>query len=156
MEQEKRTLQAFSYLFLLLAVVNLILLIIPIAQGEFSVAALMEQVKLQTPDVPDSVENLTRILLIVAISIAAISILMLVYMGYMGLRQYQGKPTGTSHITIAKICFVVMIIASISAFLSAVNGPLKSWDNWVGLLTNLCSVLITGMYIKAAKSLKAE
>lgn len=150
MEQHRKTLHAFSTLFLILAAVSLVTLIIPFAQGEFTVEHTMSQIT--TPDVS---EGLVRGSIIGVLAFAALSILALLYMGVTGLRQYNGKPTGTAHIKIAKVCLVFLFISLFAMVFSLVNNPNRGWDDWVGLCTSLGSVLIAFMYIKAAKALKA-
>lgn len=142
-ETNQSALFAFSVLFLILAAVSLINLIVPLVNGELSVAYMMQ--------LTGSAENIVRIVLIVTIALAVLSILALTYMGIMGLRQSKGLHTGSAHIVIATIILVFLVIALILEAISFFTSPVK---DWIGFFTSLSSVVVTVIYIRAAKALK--
>lgn len=142
-EQERRNLRVFSILFFVLAAIDAADIIIILAGGELNAAQIAEQAQVS--------ESLARASAAVVIGIAILSILILVYLGWMGLRQYSGKTTATSHITIAKICVAFLVIGLIVSVLSIINSPAK---DWIDLCTALAGVCIGMSYIRAAISVK--
>lgn len=141
--QDKKNLKILSILFLVLAALNVVSVIASYALGELSPAYLMEKTQVS--------ESLARTSVTVVIVIAALSVLVLAYLGLMGLRQCKGKPTGKSHITLAKICMAFLFINVLSCLLSTINAP---GDNWVDLCSSVASVIIGFAYIRLARSIK--
>lgn len=144
MEQTNRILYVCSTLFLLLAVLSVVTLVASFASGEMNVTTLAETAGVS--------EDLVKPVYIATIIFAVLSILALLYMGLMGLRQAQGKPTGSAHITIAIVCTVFLAIALIFELINFFNAPKK---DWVGLCTCLASVFFAVYYIRSAKALKS-
>lgn len=145
MDQDRKILWAFSTLFLILAVLNVINLIATFAGGELTVPVIA--------DAAATTQQMARISIIIVTVFVALEVLVLVYLGLMGLRQANGKPTGKSHIVIAKICMVFLVLALIIVIISFINAPGK---DWIALCSALASVLFCVYYIRAAQHLLAQ
>lgn len=141
---DRKNLRIFSILFLVFAAIEAIDLIIFLTGEGIDTAALAQQAQVS--------ESFARTTAAVVIALGALSTLVLLYLGLMGLRQSKGQTTSSSHITIAKICMVFLVIVLISALVNVVSSPTK---DWLELFSSMASVAIGLIYIRSAKNLQA-
>lgn len=139
-EQERKNLRIFSILFLILAAADVVNLIATFALGDWSVSAITQRA--------ETTAGLARTSIIVVVTVVALEVLVLLYLGLMGLRQCNGKPVASTHITIAKVALVFLVLALILVAISFFSDPQK---DWVALCTATASVLFGFCYIRSAK-----
>ena len=146
MEEHKKNLKITSYVIIILAIFNIVLMGIGFATGELRENAkkLMEESISQTEEVYEEVIDMTVNGTIVA---STIGVLFDLYLGIAGLRQAKGTSKGKANIILAIIIFVIALIGLIPMIVSLA----KNQTNISSLFSELAGLLIMFYYIRYAK-----
>ncbi len=153
MEEHKKNLKITSYVIIILAIFNMVLMGINFATGELRENAkkLTEEYVSQTEGASEELggmeDKVVDMAVYGAIGVTAIGVLFDVYLGIAGLRQANGTSKGKANIILATIVFVVALIGLIPMIGSLAKNP----TNISSLFSSLLGLIIMFYYIRYAK-----
>ena len=158
MEENKKNLKITSYVIIILAIINIVLMGINFATGELRENAkkLTEESISQTEGASEELGGMEDKVVDMAvygtIGGAAIGILFDVYLGVAGLRQVKGTSKGKANIILATIVFVIGLIGLIPMIMSVT----KDQTTISSLVSSLAGLIIMFYYIRYAKKVVEE
>ena len=158
MEESKKNLKVTSYVIIVLAIVNVILLGIGFATGELRENAkkLTEESISQTEGASAELggmeERVVDMAVYGTIGATAIGVLFDVYLGIAGLRQANGTSKGKANIILATIVLVIALIGLIPMIISLT----KDQTSISSLFSSLAGLIIMFYYIRYAKKVVEE
>ena len=153
MEENKKNLKVTSYVIIILAIFNIVLMGIGFATGELRESAekLAEESISQTEGASEELGEMKDKIVDMAvygtIGAAVIGVLFDVYLGIAGLRQANGTSKGKVNIILATIVFVLAIIGLIPMIISLT----KDQTNISSLFSSLLGLIIMFYYIRYAR-----
>ena len=153
MEESKKNLKVASYVIIVLAIVNVIILGIGFANGqlkkdiEASVEQSMQESGASTTEVEESYDIIFNATLYGTIGATALGVLLDVYLGIKGLHQSEGKIKGKGNIVWAKIIFVLSVISLVMSIIPLTKGQVSVSS----FISSLAGAIIIFYYLKYAK-----
>ena len=154
MEENKKNLKITSYIIIILAIFNILLLGIGFANGQLKqeVEDIVQDTMTESGASPEEVEQshdlVFNLSFYAIIGGTAINVLLDVYLGIKGLRQSEGKGKGKANIVWARLIIVFTIISTIMSITSPSRGRIP-----VAAITN---ILIVYYYMSCAKKVLEE
>lgn len=146
MEKQKSTLINASAFFYGLAVLDIVQLVRALLNGSLKVDAAVTGIS------EPAAQTVVTVTVIVLLALSSIGMLLKLFLAIKGVRQAQGKGgNGRSHITLAKIMFVLLIIVLIGT----ISDVSKGAQNWFSLVSPVLSLIAAFFYIKSATALRA-
>ena len=158
MNDNKQNLKITSYIIIILAIVNIVLMGIEFANGQLRENAekLTEQSIIQTEGASEELGDVKGTVVDMAvygtIGATAIGVLFDVYLGIAGLRQAKGTSKGKVNIILATIVFVLACIGLISMIISLT----KDQTSISSLVSSIAGLIIMFCYIRYARKVVAE
>lgn len=137
MEKEKKDLQVWGYLLIILSLIDFSKIIRAFVRGDFDI----EKYK----DVP---AQFAQIGIIVIIAVLVIMGLIKIFLGIKGVQQSKGTYKGNAHRIISKIVLVILILIFIAVL--AVMIKSNTFD-YVYLFSSFVDILIVCLYLRATK-----
>ncbi len=153
MEEHKKNLKITSYIIIILAIINIVLIGIEFATGELRENAkkLTEESISQTEGASEELggmeEKVVDIAVYGTIGGTVIGVLFDVYLGIAGLRQAKGTSKGKANIILATIVFALAIIGLIPMIISLT----KDQTNISSLFSSVLGLIIMFYYIRYAR-----
>ena len=153
MEEHKKNLKITSYVIIILAIFNIVLMGINFATGELRENAkkLTEESISQTEGASEELggneDKVVDMAVYGVIGITAIGVLFDLYLGIAGLRQANGTSKGKANIILATIVFVLALIGLVLMIISLT----KDQTSISSLISSLASLIIMFYYIRYAK-----
>ena len=158
MEDNKKNLKVTSYVIIILAIVNIVLMGISFADGELKENATklaeesISQVEGTSEELVEIKDRVVDIAVYGVIGATAVGVLVDLYLGIAGLRQAKGTSKGKANIILAIIIFVLAVMGLIPMIVSVV----KDQTAISSIFSNLASLLIIFYYIKYARKVVEE
>ena len=158
MEENKKNLKITSYVIIILAIFNIVLMGINFATGELRENAkkLTEEYVSQTEGASAELSGVEDKVVDMAvygtIGVVAIGVLFDVYLGIAGLRQAKGTSKGKVNIILATIVFVLALIGLIPMIISLT----KNQTSISSLFSSVLGLIIMLYYIRYAKKVVEE
>ncbi len=156
MEENKKNLKITSYVIIILAIFNIVLMGINFATGELrDNARKLTEESIQAEGATESEEvegNVVDMAVYGTIGATAIGVLFDVYLGIAGLRQAKGASKGKLNIILATIVFVLALIGLIPMIISLT----KNQTSISSLVSSLLGLVIMFYYISYAKKVVNE
>ncbi len=158
MNDNKQNLKITSYIIIILAIVNIVLMGIEFANGQLRENAekLTEESIIQTEgaseELGDVKGTVVDIAVYGAIGVTAIGVLFDVYLGIAGLHQANGTSKGKVNIILATIVFVLACIGLITMIISLTKGQ----TSYSSLISSVAGLIIMFCYIRYARKVVAE
>ena len=150
MEENKKNLKITSYVIIILAIVNVVLVGIDFANGTLKanvdqqIEESINQTEGATQEMKDTVTNMA---LYGTIGATAFGVLFDLYFGIAGLRQANGTSKGKANIILATIVFVLALIGLVTMI-----GPMTKGQTAVSsFVSSLLGLVIMLFYIIYAK-----
>lgn len=141
MEQSKKNLKIYSWLFIFLGAWDILTLFLNYLDGQFNIGKIATTAKIS--------ESLAQtgviIVLVIAIAIALVKF----YVGFKGLNQVNGKSKSKGYLTILKVILVFEIIYFVLSIISIFSGKF----NWSDFFGTLATIVIVWDFLKTAKNL---
>jgi len=137
----KKDLKIVGWVFLFLALVDVVNLLVDYFDGFYAVENIMDMAG------NDVTESVAKIAAIIAISITVIAMLIKVFFGVKAIKQANGTTKSTSHIVLAKIILVISVILAVIMVISLIQNAATIFD----LIVALANIVIYASYIQAAK-----
>ncbi len=153
MEEHKKNLKITSYIIIILAILNIVLMGIRFATGELRENAkkLTEESISQTEGASEELDGMEEKVVDMAvygtIGGVAIGVLFDVYLGIAGLHQAKGTSKGKANIILATIVFVIGLIGLIPMIISLT----KDQTSISSIFSSLAGLIIMFYYIRYAK-----
>ena len=153
MEESKKNLKVTSYVIIVLAIVNVILLGIGFATGqlkneaEAKIQETMQESGASAAEIEESHDIILNATLYGTIGGIALGVLLDVYLGIKGLHQSEGKIKGKGNIVWAKIIFVLSIISIAMSIIPLTKGQVSVSS----FISSLAGAIIIFYYLKYAK-----
>ncbi len=153
MEEHKKNLKITSYVIIILAIFNIVLMGISFATGELRENAkkLTEEYVSQTEGASEELGGMEDKVVDVAvygtIGVTAIGVLFDVYLGIAGLRQANETSKGKANIILATIVFVIGLIGLIPMIISLT----KDQTSISSLCSSVLGLIIMFYYIRYAR-----
>ena len=158
MDDNKQNLKITSYIIIILAIINIVLMGIGFANGQLRENAekLTEETINQTEGASNELgemkETVVNMAVYGTIGATAIGVIFDLYLGIAGLRQAKGTSKGKANIILATIVFVIALIGLIPMIISLT----KDQTAISSLFSSLAGLVIMFYYIKYAKKVITE
>ena len=153
MEEHKKNLKITSYVIIILAIFNIVLMGINFATGELRENAkkLTEESISQTEGASEELggveDKVVDMAVYGTIGVAAVGVLFEVYLGIAGLRQANGTSKGKANIILATIIFVLALIGLIPMIISMT----KQQTSISSIFSSVLGLIIMFYYIRYAR-----
>ena len=153
MEEHKKNLKITSYVIIILAIFNIVLMGISFATGELRENAkkLTEESISQTEGASEELggveDKVVDMAVYGTIGVAAVGVLFDVYLGIAGLRQANGTSKGKANIILATIIFVLALIGLIPMIISMT----KQQTSISSIFSSVLGLIIMFYYIRYAR-----
>ena len=149
MEEHKKNLKITSYVIIILAIFNIVLMGISFATGELRENAkkLTQESISQTKELGGMENKVVDMAVYGTIGVAAIGVLFDVYLGIAGLRQANGTSKGKANIILATIVFVLALIGWIPMIISLT----KEQTSISSIFSSVLGLIIMFYYIRYAR-----
>ena len=158
MEEHKKNLKITSYVIIILAIFNIVLMGISFATGELRENAkkLTEESISQTEGASEELggveDKVVDMAVYGTIGVAAVGVLFDVYLGIAGLRQANGTSKGKANIILATIVFGLALIGLIPMIISMT----KQQTSISSIFSSVLGLIIMFYYIRYAKKVVEE
>ena len=153
MDNNKQNLKITSYIIIILAIINIVLMGIDFANGHLreNAAKLTEESISQTEGAAEELggmeEKVVDIAVYGALGVTAIGVLFDLYLGIAGLRQANGTSKGKANIILATIVFVLALIGLIPMIISLT----KDQTSISSIFSSVLGLIIMFYYIRYAR-----
>ena len=158
MEENKKNLKVTSYVIIILAIFNLVLMGIGFATGEIRQNAenlateSISQIEGSSEDLDAMKGTVVDFTVYGTIGAATIGVLFDLYLGIAGLRQAKGTSKGRLNIILATIVFILACIGLVTMIVPLI----KNQTSISSIFSSLASLLILFYYIRYAKKVVDE
>ena len=158
MDNNKQNLKITSYIIIILAIINIVLMGIDFANGHLreNAAKLTEesisQTEIASEELSEIKEKVANMAVYGTLGATAIGVIFDLYLGIAGLRQAKGTSKGKANIILATIVFVMALIGLIPMIFSLT----KDQTSISSLFSSLAGLIIMFYYIKYAKKVISE
>lgn len=153
MEENKKNLKVTSYVIIILAIFNIVLMGIGYATGDLRENAKklteesISQTEVASEELGGNEEKVVNMAVYGTIGAAAIGVLFDVYLGIAGLRQANGTSKGKANIILATIVFVLALIGLIPMIISLT----KDQTSISSIFSSVLGLIIMFYYIRYAR-----
>ena len=154
MEEHKKNLKIISYVIIILAIFNIVLLGIGFANGqlkqevEAKVQETMDESGASAEEIEQSHDLVFNLSLYAIIGATAINVLLDVYLGIKGLHQSEGKIKGKANIVWARVILIFTIMSVIMSITSIGKGKIP--------IASITNIIIVYYYMSCAKKVVEE
>ncbi len=158
MEESKKNLKIVSYIVIILAIFNLVLLGIGFANGQFKndIEVKIQKMK-ESGSTAEEIDRdhdlIYNILFNGTIAGVGLSTLLYIYLGVKGLHQSEEKGKGKANLVWAKLLFVLGIM---SVIMSVISFGETSISSFISSITSLIIIYYYMKYVKGVVEPKEE
>ena len=152
MEEHKKNLKIISYVIIILAIFNIVLLGIGFANGQLKqeVEERVQDTMVQSGASAEEIEQAKDVLLNISfygsISGVVIGVLFKIYLGVKGLSQADGKVKGKGNIVLATVVLVCSIISVCTSIMPLIRKEIST----PSFVSSVCGLIVIAYYVVAA------